>query len=63
MRKTPESKPDREAQADLSGLDFSPFDLILDGQRFQQFLDFLDAPPKPNPGLERLLAVKAPWKA
>lgn len=33
----------------------------LDGDRFQQFLDALDAPPEPNPGLERLLAVKTPW--
>ena len=33
----------------------------LDAERFQQFIDLLDAPPQPNPGLERLLAVKAPW--
>jgi uncharacterized protein (DUF1778 family) len=33
----------------------------LDPDKFQQFLDLLDAPPKPNPGLERLLALKAPW--
>lgn len=33
----------------------------LDGDRFQQFLDVLDSPPESNPGLERLLAVKAPW--
>lgn len=34
----------------------------LDPDKFQQFLDLLDAPPpEPNPGLERLLAVKAPW--
>ena len=35
----------------------------LDAERFQQFLDLLDAPPQPNPGLERLMAVKAPWAA
>ncbi len=33
----------------------------LDTDKFRQFIDLLDAPPKPNPGLERLLAVKAPW--
>jgi uncharacterized protein (DUF1778 family) len=33
----------------------------LDADKYQQFIDLLDAPPKPNPGLERLLAVKAPW--
>ena len=35
----------------------------LDAGKFRQFLDLLDAPPAPNPGLERLLAVKAPWAA
>lgn len=34
----------------------------LDTERFQQFCDFLEAPPTPNPGLERLVAVKAPWE-
>lgn len=33
----------------------------LDEDRLQQFNAMLDAPPAPNPGLERLLAVKAPW--
>ena len=33
----------------------------LDAERFQQFVDLLDAPPQRNPGLERLMAVKAPW--
>ncbi len=33
----------------------------LDADKFQKFLDLLDAPPKPNPGLERLFALKAPW--
>jgi len=33
----------------------------LDEARLQQFQALLDAPPEPNPGLERLLAVKAPW--
>jgi len=33
----------------------------LDTEKFEQFVAMLDAPPKPNPGLERLMAVKAPW--
>jgi len=34
----------------------------LDATRFQAFNAMLDAPLAPNPGLERLMAVKAPWK-
>lgn len=33
----------------------------LDAERFERFTALMDAPPAPNPGLERLLAVKAPW--
>jgi uncharacterized protein (DUF1778 family) len=34
----------------------------LDAEKFQNFVDLLDAPlPAQNPGLERLLAVTAPW--
>jgi uncharacterized protein (DUF1778 family) len=33
----------------------------LDADKFQQFIDMLDAPPAPNSGLERLMAVKTPW--
>lgn len=35
----------------------------LDADRFRQFTAMLDAPPGPNPGLERLMAVKVPWNA
>jgi uncharacterized protein (DUF1778 family) len=35
----------------------------LDDAKFKHFTAMLDAPLQPNPGLERLLAVKAPWKA
>jgi len=35
----------------------------LDAEKFRQFTQLLDAPPAPNPGLERLMAVKAPWGA
>lgn len=33
----------------------------LNAQDFQRFIGLLDAPPTANPGLERLLATKAPW--
>lgn len=32
----------------------------LDDDKFKQFTAMLDA-PAPNPGLERLMAVKVPW--
>ena len=35
----------------------------LDADKFKQFTEILDAPPSPNVGLERLMAIKAPWKA
>ena len=35
----------------------------LDADTFKQFTTMLDAPPGPNPGLERLMAVKPPWSA
>jgi len=34
----------------------------LDSDKFKKFTAMLDAPPGPNTGLERLLAVKAPWR-
>jgi uncharacterized protein (DUF1778 family) len=34
----------------------------LDATRYRQFLSLLDAPPTANAGLERLLAVKPPWR-
>jgi uncharacterized protein (DUF1778 family) len=33
----------------------------LDADKFRQFTETLDAPPKLNPGLMRLMALKAPW--
>lgn len=33
----------------------------LDADRFRRFTELLDAPPLPNPGLDRLEAVKPPW--
>ena len=34
----------------------------LDENRIQQFTALLDAPQTANPGLECLMAVKAPWR-
>ncbi|MBF0435340.1 MAG: DUF1778 domain-containing protein [Magnetococcales bacterium] len=33
----------------------------LDDDKFRQFTQLLDAPPTDNSGLERLMAVQAPW--
>ncbi|MCK9609089.1 MAG: DUF1778 domain-containing protein [Methylomonas sp.] len=35
----------------------------LDADKFQKFAAMLDAPPEPNVGLARLMAVKAPWES
>lgn len=35
----------------------------LEADKFKQFVALLDAPPQSNPGLERLMGVKAPWDA
>lgn len=35
----------------------------LDAKKFRRFTQLLDAAPARNPGLERLMAVKAPWRA
>lgn len=35
----------------------------LDTDRFQQFKALLDAPVKPNAGLQGLMTVRAPWAA
>ncbi len=34
----------------------------LDENKFRLFTTLIDAPPAPNPGLDRLMAVKAPWQ-
>ncbi len=33
----------------------------LDPDKFRQFTALLDEPTAPNPGLDRLMAVQAPW--
>lgn len=33
----------------------------LDASKFEQFKALLDEPTPTNPGIERLLSVKAPW--
>lgn len=35
----------------------------LDAEKFYEFKALLDAQPSHNPGLERLMSVKAPWGA
>ncbi|MBD2607692.1 DUF1778 domain-containing protein [Scytonema hofmannii FACHB-248] len=47
----------REAEAIL--LDRRLF--MLDDEKFQQFMDLLDAPPSDNENLRKLLFTKAPW--
>ncbi len=34
---------------------------MLGADKFQAFVDLIDAPPTPNPGLERLFALQSPW--
>jgi uncharacterized protein (DUF1778 family) len=33
----------------------------LEANKFKKFVALLDAPSEANPGLERLMALKAPW--
>lgn len=33
----------------------------LNAEKFMRFTALLDAPPSPNPGLERLMSVRQPW--
>lgn len=35
----------------------------LEAKSFRQFAALLDAPVAPNPGIERLMAVKRPWQS
>lgn len=35
----------------------------LGAEKFQQFTAMPEAPPRANEGLERLMAVKAPWQS
>lgn len=47
----------REAEAVL--LDRRLF--MLSDEKFQQFMELLDAPPSANENLRKLLSTKAPW--
>jgi len=51
-----EAACDRAKAVVLDQLFFS-----LDADKFKQFTAMLDAPPSSNPGLERLMSLKAPW--
>ena len=35
----------------------------LDAKEFKQFNQWLDAPVQHNPGLAKLMALKAPWES
>lgn len=35
---------------------------LFDAKQYDRFVALLDAPPKPNAALRRLLATKAPWE-
>lgn len=48
----------REAEAVL--LDRRLF--VLDEEKYQQFLELLDAPPTVNENLRKLMNYKAPWE-
>ena len=48
----------REAEAVL--LDRRVF--VLDEEKYQEFLELLDAPPKVNENLRKLMNLKAPWE-
>lgn len=48
----------REAEAVLLDRRF----FGLEDEKFQQFLELLDAPPKGNEKLRALLTTKAPWE-
>lgn len=36
--------------------------ITIDEERFERFVDALDAPPASNPRLQRLMERKAPWE-
>ena len=38
-----------------------PVFFALNAEKFMRFTALLDAPPSPNPGLERLMSVRQPW--
>jgi uncharacterized protein (DUF1778 family) len=35
---------------------------VLDDEKFQQFMELLDAPPSANLALRKMLTTKAPWE-
>ena len=53
-----EAACDKAKQAMLDQVFFT-----LDAKALKQFTDWLDAPVTHNPGLEKLMAIKAPWNA
>lgn len=48
----------QKAQDDLADRRY----FLLSTEKYEEFLNLLDRPTQPNPGLERLLSRKAPWE-
>lgn len=71
LRAPPEQRDLIDHAASLLGKNRSDFMLeaacerakaiVLDEDRVRQFTAMLDAPADANPGLERLMAIRAPW--
>lgn len=48
----------QKAQDDLADRRY----FLLSTEKYEEFLNLLDRPAQPNPGLERLLSSKVPWE-
>jgi DNA-binding phage protein len=55
---TDEEVASQKAQDDLADQRY----FLLSTEKYEEFLNLLDRPTQPNPGLERLLSRKAPWE-
>lgn len=55
---TDEEIASQKAQDDLADRRY----FLLSTEKYEEFLNLLDRPAQPNPGLERLLSRKAPWE-
>jgi uncharacterized protein (DUF1778 family) len=52
----------RAACAEAEYLEQERSEFVLNKQKYAAFLDALDAPPKPNEALNKLLHTQAPWE-
>ena len=60
LRSRMSAKPRARAEAKASAL-LDQIRFEVDADKFKQFTDLLDGPSRPNPGLERLMGIQAPW--